>query len=149
MIDAGHGEPGLLLHRSEGGGDDIFRTDGVVNEALLSLGNALLPIAHVPFERVTEGAAGDQLCEQAVPLVEGLDHIGDGEPLEPRVARGHASELSRRACEFHREQDLLCVVELPVHAPFPTIAAGDVRLANVIPTRLLAADMLRLYATLI
>ena len=145
MIDAGHGESGLLLHGSEGGGDDVFRADGVVDEALLSLGNAPLPIAHVPFERVTEGAAGNQLREQAVALVEGLDQIGDGEPLEPRIARGHRRELPRRFCEFHREQDFLCVVELPVHAPFPKIAAGDDRLAVVVPTGFLAADLLRLY----
>ena len=145
VIDAGHGESGLLLHGSEGGGDDVFGADGVVDEALFSLGNAVLPIAHVPFERVAEGVSGDQLREQAVALVEDLDHIGDGEPLEPRIARGHASELPRRACEFRGEQDFLCLVELPVHAPIPTIAAGDVRRAIVIPARFLAADLLRLY----
>jgi hypothetical protein len=42
MIDAGHGKPGLLLH-GEGRSNDVFYAYGVVDEALLSLGNALLP----------------------------------------------------------------------------------------------------------
>jgi hypothetical protein len=65
MIDAGHGKPGLLLHGVEGRSNDVFYADGVVDEALLSLGNALLPITRVPFERVAEGAARDRLRELA------------------------------------------------------------------------------------
>jgi hypothetical protein len=98
---------------AEGPGDDLGVADRVVHEAPLSRGDPLLPVAHVPAHEAPElWAGGLRPCPR---VAGGPRDLRDRQPLEQRAGRGHVREPRGLGTDLHGQQDLLCVIERPVH----------------------------------